>query len=379
MSYTIGGKHTYIAFALVNREQLQKLADLNASGGVKKYLVENLCDYYPLDKKSDLFEQVKSYCFSRGDDDGTFSISYETDDGCDDSELSESFVEERKEKAENEMFDDLNVDDGKCVVGIYIDDFEDYFVHNYEDAGDYLDERYITFLEPFKGNALVGDEVFFVDVARGKYNGEIISVDDNTDYAVNENNVLFFGLKTNKNGVIIPEEKTKKAKDEGWEGKMLENNMFPLEELFDSENIMSSKCTKNEDTSKGDSNSSSVQGQKGIIKKVVDKKDAAGRDHSKWSVNGEGEYNKQEIVQHTVLYVFGNLLKSMPLEKAVEYFNTTANCTKAPLVVVDNAKYPKYKETVVSDGNSNYTVYAKDWLEPDEAPVFVEKVNANFK
>ncbi len=116
-----------------------------------------------------------------------------------------------------------------------------------------------------------------------------------------------------------------------------------------------------------------------LIKKVVDKKDAAGRDHSKWSVNGEGEYNKQEIVQHTVLYVFGNLLKSMPLDKAVEHFNTTANCTKAPLVVVDNAKYPKYKETVVSDGNSNYTVYAKDWLEPDEVPVFVEKVNANFK
>ncbi len=118
--------------------------------------------------------------------------------------------------------------------------------------------------------------------------------------------------------------------------------------------------------------------KKQILTKVVDKKDAAGRDHSKWSVNGEGQYNKQEIVQHTVLYVFGNLLKSMPLEKAVEYFNTTAKCTKAPLVVIDNAKYPKYKETVVSDGSSNYTVYAKDWLEPDEAPVFVEKVNANF-
>lgn len=49
----IGGKHTYIAFALVNREQLQKLADLNAEreDGFKKYLLDNLCDYYPLDKK----------------------------------------------------------------------------------------------------------------------------------------------------------------------------------------------------------------------------------------------------------------------------------------------------------------------------------------
>ncbi len=687
----IRGKHTYIAFALVNREQLKKLADLNAEreDGFKKYLLDNLCDYYPLDKKSDLFEQVNSCCFAS--DYGSIIISYELPDGdgMDDEGVSDDFVENHKIRVGKELFDDLNFDDGKYIVGVYIDDLDDSY--EFYEPDDYFDTSCIEFFEPFIDNSLVNRDGIFVDARRVKYNGEELDGGDSTYYGDLGENVLFFGFKTNKDGVIIPDEKLEKAKADGLEGKMLENNMFPIEELLNNENIKLgtlsselvipdgtleiedgkykdlthivsvvipdsvtkiggsafrgctslttitipnsvteigsdafsgctslttitipdsvteigsgafegcsslasslliygngktcygwvglkdcttiaipdsvteigesafedctslttitipdsvteigynaftdctslttitipnsvteidsaafrgctclttitipdsvteigsgafsgctslttitipdsvteigesafSECTSlttitipdsvteigesafsdctslttitipDSVTEIGDdvfeycenlktiylptrfkkdlsflrdtkaevvfykpgecpvvntekeikktaesevANTSTPNGA--LLEKVVDKKDAAGRDHSKWSVNGEGEYNKQEIVQHTVLYVFGNLLKSMPLDKAVEHFNTTAKCTKAPLVVIDNAKYPKYKETVVSDGNSNYTVYAKDWLEPDEAPVFVEKVNANFK
>lgn len=115
-----------------------------------------------------------------------------------------------------------------------------------------------------------------------------------------------------------------------------------------------------------------------IIETVVEKKDAKGRDHSKWSVNGVGEYGKQEIVIKTVEFVLPQLLKSNSLADAVAQFNEKAQCTKNPLVCDAQPKLKKYDEIVVSDGTSNYTVYAMNWLESDEALVFIDKVNTAF-